>query len=210
MTLFYEAVFNVQKFPYRAGGWVFSFGDSTGNGFHGDFISGWDINLLSQAIKQCNVDNGGTIDECAPLKANANKAKAQACKPSKPGNDLMLPASECTDSIICNFCSAQRRLWCNQVHHCHARRQSSLGWHRSQAFVQLRAPGTNICQSELDPCSRIQDSRSKRSHGTLLEGRTHVAMSAVHLGAEFWPSSDWSFLCQYNSHDWRIVQYILL
>ncbi|KAL7008537.1 hypothetical protein EMMF5_001799 [Cystobasidiomycetes sp. EMM_F5] len=84
MTLFYEAVFNVQKFPYRAGGWVFSFGDSTGNGFHGDFISGWDINLLSQAIKQCNVDNGGTIDECAPLKANANKAKAQACKPSKP------------------------------------------------------------------------------------------------------------------------------
>ncbi|KAL7008536.1 hypothetical protein EMMF5_001798 [Cystobasidiomycetes sp. EMM_F5] len=84
ISLFYEAVFNVQKFPYRSGAWVYSFGDNTGNGFHADFISGWDVDLLSQAIVQCNLPNGGTIDECAPLKAASDQAKANACKPSRP------------------------------------------------------------------------------------------------------------------------------
>lgn len=88
ISLFYEAVFNVQKFPYRSGAWVYSFGDNTGNGFHADFISGWDVDLLSQAIVQCNLPNGGTIDECAPLKAASDQAKANACKPSRPGKSI--------------------------------------------------------------------------------------------------------------------------
>lgn len=50
ITLFFEAVFDVQDFPYRANAWTFSFGDQTGLGFHGDFIAQWDEKVLQKAI----------------------------------------------------------------------------------------------------------------------------------------------------------------
>ena len=55
ITLFFEAVFDVQDFPYRTNAWTFSYGDQTGLGFHGDFISQWDTGVLQAAINQASL-----------------------------------------------------------------------------------------------------------------------------------------------------------
>ncbi|OLN81142.1 WSC domain-containing protein-like protein 6 [Colletotrichum chlorophyti] len=66
-TLFYEVIFNVNEFKDR---WyngkqpfVLSNGDPTGYGLHGDFINGWDVNVLQAALNTCK-DNGGSIEKC--------------------------------------------------------------------------------------------------------------------------------------------------
>jgi len=82
ITLFIEAVFDVQNFPYRKNGWTFSFGDQTGFGFHADFISQWDTKVLQDAIDQCtDPATQGAIDKCPPLVKSVNKARANACQP---------------------------------------------------------------------------------------------------------------------------------
>lgn len=51
---------------------VFSQGDPTGFGFHGDFQNGWEMDVLTAAVDQCigiNQDSSGTIDECPVLQA---------------------------------------------------------------------------------------------------------------------------------------------
>lgn len=55
MNLFYEFVYDVGSFDFRAGqtNWVFANGDTTGLAMHGDFINGWDVNTLTNAVKQC-------------------------------------------------------------------------------------------------------------------------------------------------------------
>jgi hypothetical protein len=66
--LFYEFVYPVGQFPFNttagAINWVLANGDTTGYGFHGDFISGWPhddgngVNVLESAIQTCNGDTG--------------------------------------------------------------------------------------------------------------------------------------------------------
>ena len=67
MTLFYEVTFTVDQFANRwyAGRdqpFVFSTGDPTGYGFHGDFQNGWDIDVLTKAIVQCQASSGQESD----------------------------------------------------------------------------------------------------------------------------------------------------
>ena len=39
-----------------------------GNGFHGDFINGWDEDVLAAGIQQCAVgDTSGVVENCAPF-----------------------------------------------------------------------------------------------------------------------------------------------
>ncbi|KZL83024.1 wsc domain-containing protein [Colletotrichum incanum] len=68
-TLFYEVIFNVNDFKDKWYGendtqpFVLSNGDPTGYGLHGDFVNGWDVNVLQAAITQCK-DGGGSIEKC--------------------------------------------------------------------------------------------------------------------------------------------------
>lgn len=70
---------------YTDGGrYVFSQGDPTGYGFHGDFMNGWDIATLKEAIDTCLVGDGdddGTIDNCPVLLATANTQASYNCPP---------------------------------------------------------------------------------------------------------------------------------
>jgi hypothetical protein len=35
-------------------------------GYHGDFVNGWDVKVLQQAVDTCNADSG-VVEECAVL-----------------------------------------------------------------------------------------------------------------------------------------------
>lgn len=55
-------------------------GDTTGYGFHGDFVNGWDVTALQQAVDTCT-DDSGNISDC-PVFANTlfTPAQSQACR----------------------------------------------------------------------------------------------------------------------------------
>lgn len=69
ITMFAEVLYNVNSFrdmwydPQRQP-FVFSNGDPTGFGYHGDFVNGWDGEVLQRAITRCT-DDSGVIERCA-------------------------------------------------------------------------------------------------------------------------------------------------
>ena len=91
VSLFYEFAFAVQNFPSNNGSvptWVWANGDTTGYGFHGDFINGWPAlvngtNVLQQAIDGCNDNNGvgGELNNCPPFVPYLNSS---FCPPRNP------------------------------------------------------------------------------------------------------------------------------
>ncbi|EJD55235.1 hypothetical protein AURDEDRAFT_78216 [Auricularia subglabra TFB-10046 SS5] len=75
ISIFYEIVYATDEWAdlWWNGGsddigqpFVLSMGDPTGYGFHGDFINGWDIDLLQRVVDQCT-DDSGVIEKCGPL-----------------------------------------------------------------------------------------------------------------------------------------------
>lgn len=70
VTLFYEVLFQVDQFKDRWHGdsqpFVFSNGDPTGYGLHGDFINGWEVDVLQEALDVCT-DDSGVIELCPVL-----------------------------------------------------------------------------------------------------------------------------------------------
>lgn len=74
VELFFEVLYSVNSMNQSDGGrFVFSYGDPTGYGFHGDFLNGWDQDVLTASLAQCaNVDNGGVASACAPLSASGD------------------------------------------------------------------------------------------------------------------------------------------
>jgi Domain of unknown function (DUF1996)/WSC domain len=74
VSLFFEVLYDTNSFADK---WyssnhpfVFSNGDASGYGFHGDFFNGWDNTTLQQVIGQCHDDSkfGGTDKSaCPPL-----------------------------------------------------------------------------------------------------------------------------------------------
>jgi hypothetical protein len=67
ISLFYEVLWDIDKFSDQWHGnshpFVFSTGDQTGFGYHGDFVNGWDVPVLQKAITQCT-SNSGRIEDC--------------------------------------------------------------------------------------------------------------------------------------------------
>ncbi|MCO5591758.1 hypothetical protein L7F22_045750 [Adiantum nelumboides] len=52
-----------------SGTFTFSNGDETGNGYHGDFVNGWEDGVLQQAIDntQCTSQASGGASEACPV-----------------------------------------------------------------------------------------------------------------------------------------------
>ncbi|GAA5890549.1 hypothetical protein JCM6882_002958 [Rhodosporidiobolus microsporus] len=88
VTLFYEVFFHVEEWetlrsqaknPEQP--FVMAMGDPTGFGWHGDFMTGWDIDLLQKAIETCLSPTSGGLDECPILELyDRTKKGQQVCK----------------------------------------------------------------------------------------------------------------------------------
>lgn len=85
--IFLEIIYFPNTVAKNDGGmFVFSQGDTTGYGFHGDFLNGWDPQVQEAAIKQCmgaNATNNGAIGACPPLAASEDPYFNQNC-PEQP------------------------------------------------------------------------------------------------------------------------------
>ncbi|KAJ4377492.1 hypothetical protein N0V83_000317 [Neocucurbitaria cava] len=62
-SLFYETIWNTNAFNGKPGQFVWSNGDPTGNGYHGDFMNGWNIDTLQSAVNDCT-DPSGRVEDC--------------------------------------------------------------------------------------------------------------------------------------------------
>ncbi|KAK5046552.1 hypothetical protein LTR16_011268, partial [Cryomyces antarcticus] len=66
ISIFYEVIYQTNLFANEWYGgsqpFVFAMGDSTGYGFHGDFVNGWDIKTLQAATDDCTSNSGSTTD----------------------------------------------------------------------------------------------------------------------------------------------------
>lgn len=89
-NLFFEAFYSVDMFPHGTGTqpFVVGCGDGTGYGFHGDFLSGWDVNVLQAAINDpsceaTNTNNGNTVTNCKPLAPYVQQTPEGACPLNK-------------------------------------------------------------------------------------------------------------------------------
>ncbi|KAI4195582.1 MAG: hypothetical protein LQ348_002431 [Seirophora lacunosa] len=81
--LFFEILYGVNDIKKDGGRFVFSQGDTTGYGFHGDFLNGWKPNVLTSAIKECAFTNDGDVDNCAPFKPSLDPNFSKSC-PERP------------------------------------------------------------------------------------------------------------------------------
>lgn len=74
ISIFYEIIFQTNLFADMWWGdeqpFVFAMGDPTGYGFHGDFINGWDVDILQYAVDNC-LNDSGLISDC--LAANGSE-----------------------------------------------------------------------------------------------------------------------------------------
>ncbi|EEU44838.1 uncharacterized protein NECHADRAFT_3481, partial [Fusarium vanettenii 77-13-4] len=81
-SLMYEVIWNTNAFADRPGRFVLANGDTTGYGYHADFITGWDEDFLQQAIETCTSETG-LIGAC-PLFDVVSESEATSCKMNLP------------------------------------------------------------------------------------------------------------------------------
>lgn len=71
VKIFYEAFYSVDAYDDEWDGdqhpFVLANGDTTGYSFHGDFLNGWDVDVLQAAIDQCSDENYFDSGKCPPL-----------------------------------------------------------------------------------------------------------------------------------------------
>ncbi|KFY07766.1 hypothetical protein V492_06844 [Pseudogymnoascus sp. VKM F-4246] len=85
--LFYETIWNTAEFIGVDGEFVFSNGDPTGYGYHGDFIMGWEEDFLQSAVDKCT-NPSGRIEDC-PLFTLQDDATSQQCQLEKKTGGIL-------------------------------------------------------------------------------------------------------------------------
>lgn len=82
VSLFFEILYDTNPFADQWNGkqhpFVFANGDATGYGLHGDFVNGWDVKVLQEAIDTCN-DASGRVEMCHAV-TMYKPEECQACK----------------------------------------------------------------------------------------------------------------------------------
>lgn len=79
MHIFFEVLYGVNDINKDGGRFVFSQGDPSGFGYHGDFLNGWKPEVLAAAIPQCGSTNDGAVEDCAPFKPSLDPNFSTSC-----------------------------------------------------------------------------------------------------------------------------------
>lgn len=97
ISIFFEVIWDTNKFASKWYGnkqpFIWSMGDPTGYGGHGDFLMGWDPAHLQRAVDQCTNDSG-RVEDCPVFNLIPDK-QAEGCKISTGVNEKVsgiLPA----------------------------------------------------------------------------------------------------------------------
>lgn len=89
VTIFYEIFYDVNAFAKMwyddASPFVLANGDPHGYSLHGDFLNGWDVDVLQRAIDTCD-NNSGLIDDCDVFTIQHPKNSAQQCRKDSVAN----------------------------------------------------------------------------------------------------------------------------
>ncbi|KAA8621519.1 WSC domain containing protein [Pyrenophora tritici-repentis] len=82
ISIFYEILYDTARFESEwddgKNPFVFSQGDATGYGLHGDFFNGWDVEVLQKAVNTCT-DMSGQVEKCAAVTMYTTE-ESNACK----------------------------------------------------------------------------------------------------------------------------------
>lgn len=121
--LFFEVLYWTNDIDQSAGGeFVFANGDTTGYGFHGDFLNGWDMDVQTSAVENClYTDDGGLISACPVLYASDDVNFSRDCLPQPeywnepvlgmlsqlPGCNPITSGPEDAIQVICPINSSQ-------------------------------------------------------------------------------------------------------
>lgn len=119
VTLFYETIWNTYAFKSYDGHFALSYGDETGYGYHGDFINGWEQDVLEKAVKTCT-NNSGQVQDChvfelqdqdTQKKCNFADSKLgkEDCKQDKkglPGNIKIAPSPAYAKGFLSSLSTA--------------------------------------------------------------------------------------------------------
>lgn len=93
VSLFYETIWNVHAFAGQSGDFMFSTGDPTGYGYHGDFMNAWDPDFLQSAINTCTASSG--LVEACPLFNLQSEDEMHKCTiPRTLKEDVVGPLNE--------------------------------------------------------------------------------------------------------------------
>ena len=85
--LFFEVYYSVAQFSGVDGKFVFANGDETEYSFHGDFMSGWDADLLKAGVDGCLTGNdnaSGVTKDCAAFASTIDENFATDCPAAPP------------------------------------------------------------------------------------------------------------------------------
>ncbi|KAL8848694.1 MAG: hypothetical protein Q9221_006304 [Calogaya cf. arnoldii] len=82
--LFYEVLYGVNDIKLDGGKFVFSHGDTTGYGFHGDFMNGWKTDVLTAGIKECAFTGQGGVQYCPAFKPSLDSKFSKNCPEQPP------------------------------------------------------------------------------------------------------------------------------
>ena len=168
----------------KGGKYMFANGDTTGYGFHGDFIAAWDEEVLTEAIDQCVAGGkleSGVIDDCKPLSATNSADAARRCTerspvyPCEPVHGKIKSLPGCTGGIGSVTCAGGVQPTCPVSY-------KTLGLSASSGTDKFSHLG---CYTEASNGRALRDKETRDTAGMTVEKCSDSCAGFKYFGVEY-------------------------